>query len=105
MGLTGFLVDIGAHADCRGGTAVVLMGRHELDAAVPVALVVPIHNRRHLLAGLVFAGRGGGGSTSLINEKFQDIHLYRVIHDWSLVAQANNRLPCIVMDKNMVVTW
>jgi len=31
------------------------MGREELDAAVAVSVVVPVHKRRHPLAGLVFA--------------------------------------------------
>ena len=57
MGLTGFLVDIRALlADRRGGTAVALIGRDELDAAVPVPVVVPVHNRGHPLARLVLAG-------------------------------------------------
>jgi len=31
------------------------MGRDELDAAVAVSVVVPVHKCRHPLAGLVFA--------------------------------------------------
>ncbi len=57
MFLLGFLVDIGAlPADFDGLAAVALLGRHELDAAVTVLVVVPIHEQRHPLAGLAFAG-------------------------------------------------
>ena len=53
----GLLVDMGSLlADCRGGTAMALMGRDEFDAAVAVPVVVPIHKCCHPLAGLVFAG-------------------------------------------------
>lgn len=57
MFLPGFLIDIGASpADFDGMAAVALLGRHELDAAVTVLVVVSIHKQRHLLAGLAIAG-------------------------------------------------
>ena len=48
IGTAGLLVDIGSLlADCVGGTAMTLMGRHEFDGAVPVSVVVPVHKQRH----------------------------------------------------------
>ena len=38
--------------DLQGLTDVPLLGRHELDPAVAVPVVVPIRKRRHPLAGL-----------------------------------------------------
>jgi len=59
IGTPGLLVDIGSLlADCDDGTAMTLMGRHEFDGAVPVSVVVPLHKGRHLLTGLVLAGKG-----------------------------------------------
>ena len=43
-------------ADLYGLPAVALVGRHELDAAVAVPVVVPVHKRGHPLTGLVLAG-------------------------------------------------
>jgi len=44
MGLASLFVDLGAlPADCDGGTAVTLVRRYEFDAAVTVAVVVPVH--------------------------------------------------------------
>ena len=34
-------------ADCRGGFAVTLVGRNELDAAVAVPMLVQVHKSRH----------------------------------------------------------
>ena len=42
-------------------TAMALMGRHELDAAVAVPMVVPVDKRRDPLAGLVLAGKWPSG--------------------------------------------
>jgi hypothetical protein len=51
MGLASFFVDLGAlPADCDGGTAVTLVRRYKLDAAVTVAVVVPLHKSRYPLA-------------------------------------------------------
>jgi hypothetical protein len=62
VGLAGFLVDMGAHpADCNGGTAVTLVRRYELDAAVTVAVVVPVHKCRYPLACLRLAGERPAG--------------------------------------------
>jgi len=62
IGLAGGLVDLGSLlADCGGGSTVVLVGRHELDAAVAVPVVVPIEKGRHPFAGLVFAGEWPSG--------------------------------------------
>jgi len=44
-------------ADLHGLSAVTLLRRHELDAAVAVPMVVPVDKRHHPLAGLVFAGK------------------------------------------------
>jgi len=44
-------------ADLQCITVVALVGRHELDAAVAVPMVVPVDKRRHPLAGLLLAGK------------------------------------------------
>jgi hypothetical protein len=43
--------------DLDGLSAVAVMGRHELDTAVAVPMVVPVDKRGHPLAGLVLAGK------------------------------------------------
>jgi len=42
-------------ADLHSITVVALMGRHELDAAVAVPVVVPVNKCRHPLAGSLHA--------------------------------------------------
>ena len=55
---TGLLVDISSLlADCRGGSAVTLMGRDEFDTAVPVSVVVPVHKLSYPLARLGIAAK------------------------------------------------
>ncbi len=55
VGLASFFVDLGAlPADCDGGTAVTLVRRYKLDAAVTV--VVPVHKCRYPLTCLRLAG-------------------------------------------------
>ena len=44
-------------ADLNRITVVTLDGRHELDAAVAVLVVVPVDERHHPLTGLVFGGK------------------------------------------------
>ena len=62
VGLAGFLVDMGAlKADGDGGTAVTLVRRDEFDAAVTVAVVVPVHKSRYPLACLRLAGEWPAG--------------------------------------------
>jgi hypothetical protein len=57
MALTRFFVDDSpVLADLHCLTAVTLIGCDELDAAVPVPVVVPADKRRHPLTGLVLAG-------------------------------------------------
>ena len=57
MGLASLFVDLGAFlADGDGGTAVALVRCDELDAAVTVAVVVPVHKSRYPLARLRLAG-------------------------------------------------
>jgi len=57
MALTGLLVDAGTvAADCDGFSAVALGWRHEPDEAVAVLVVVVIHVRRQLGAGLLEVG-------------------------------------------------
>jgi hypothetical protein len=51
-----FVDDSTVAADLHSLTVVALMGRDELDAAVPVSVVVPVHERRHPLACLLHAG-------------------------------------------------
>jgi hypothetical protein len=58
VSLASLLVDDSAvTTDLDGLTAVTLLRRHELDAAVVVPMVVPIDKRRDPLAGLVLAGK------------------------------------------------
>lgn len=38
--------------------AVALLGRHELDAALAVPVVVPVDERRHPYAGFLRTGKG-----------------------------------------------
>ena len=58
MELTSLLVDDSTvPADLQGLAAVALVGRHELDTAVAVPLVVPLHERRHPQAGFLSAGK------------------------------------------------
>jgi len=62
VGLASLFVDLGAHpADCDGGTAVTLVRRDELDAAVTVAVVVPVHKSRYPIACLRLAGERPAG--------------------------------------------
>ncbi len=57
MPLPGFFVDNSSvPADFHRLAAVALMRRHELDAAVAVPVVVPVHKRRHPQAGFLSAG-------------------------------------------------
>jgi len=57
MFLRGVSVDMGSlSADFDGKSAVALLGGNELDAAVTVLVVIPIHKWRHPFLGLVFAG-------------------------------------------------
>ena len=59
IGTAGCLVDISSLlANCCGGSAVTLMGRHEFDGAVPVSVVVPVHKHRQPFTGLVLGGKG-----------------------------------------------
>jgi hypothetical protein len=51
-----FVNDSAATADLHSLTFVPLVRRHELDAAVAVPVVVPVHKRRHPLAGLFEVG-------------------------------------------------
>ena len=44
-------------ADLRSLTIVTLLGRHELDPAVTVPVVVPAHELSDLLTGLLFGGK------------------------------------------------
>ena len=62
MGLASFFVDLGAlPADCNGGTAVTLVRRYKLDAAVTMAVVVPLHKSGYPLACLRLAGERPAG--------------------------------------------
>ena len=62
MALAGlFIHDRTVPADLRSLTIVTLLGRHELDAAVPVPVVVPVDERSDLLTGLLFGGKGLAG--------------------------------------------
>ena len=64
IGTAGFLVDISSLlADCIGGTAMTLMGRHEFDGAVPVSVVVPVHKCSYPFASLVLACKGRAGES------------------------------------------
>ena len=59
MSLTSLLVDdTPVPADLHGLAAVALVGRHELDAAVAVPVVVPIHKRGPPKACVLRAGKG-----------------------------------------------
>lgn len=56
--LARLLADHGAvRPNFQGLTTVTLLGRHELDAAVAVLLVVPVEGRCHPLTCLVFRGK------------------------------------------------
>ena len=55
--LAGLFVDhVAVPTNFQGLTTVTLVGRHELDAAVAVLVVVPVDKRRHPLTGLELAG-------------------------------------------------
>ena len=59
MSLTSLLVDdTPVPADLHGLAAVTLVGSHELDAAVAVPVVVPIHKRGHPKAGVLRVTKG-----------------------------------------------
>ena len=51
-----FVDDSTVAADLHSLTVVALLRRYELDAAVAVPVVVPVHKRGHPLAGLFHAG-------------------------------------------------
>jgi len=60
--LAGLFVDHGAvPTNFQDLTAVTLLGRHDLDAAMAVLVVVPVDERGHPLAGLVFGGKWFAG--------------------------------------------
>ena len=60
--LTRFVVHHGSiPADLNGVSAVTLLRRHELDAAVPVPMVVPVDERSDPFTGLLFGGKGLAG--------------------------------------------
>jgi hypothetical protein len=62
VGLASLFVDLGAlPTDCDGGTAVALVRRDELDTAVTVAMVVPVHKSRYPFASLRLAGERTAG--------------------------------------------
>ena len=62
MGLASFFVELGAlPADCNGGTAVTLVRRDELDTAVTMTVVVPVHKSGYPLACLRLAGERPAG--------------------------------------------
>ena len=74
------LVDIGSLlAECVGGTAMTLMGRHEFDGAVPVSVVVPVHKRRHPLTGLDLAGKGPAGVVGPVFDRSEQGFRVRVV--------------------------
>ena len=55
MALAGLLVDdVPVAANLDGLTAVTLLSRHELDAAVAVLVVLPVDERDDPLTGLLF---------------------------------------------------
>jgi hypothetical protein len=53
-----FVNDSPPPTDFHGLAAVALVRRDELDAAVPMPVVVPIHKRGHPQAGVLRAGKG-----------------------------------------------
>jgi hypothetical protein len=56
--LAGLFVDLVAlKADGDGGPVVTLVTRYELDAAMSVSMVLPVHNNRNPLASLRLAGK------------------------------------------------
>jgi len=80
IGTAGLLVDIGSLlADCVGGTAMTLMGRHEFDGAVPVSVVVPVHKGRQPLTGLVLAGKGPAGGVGPVFDRTEQGVRVRVV--------------------------
>ena len=80
IGLTGGLVDLGSLlANCRGGSTVALVGRHEFDRAVVVPVVVPIHKCRHPLAGLLFVGEWPAGVVGAVFDRTEKGFRVRVV--------------------------
>ncbi len=70
MGLAGLFEAIGSLlANCGGGTGGTLVRRDELYTAVAVPVVVPVDKHRHLLACLVFAGKGPPGGVSPVFDR------------------------------------
>ena len=74
VGLASLFVDLGSlPADCDGGTAVAMVRHYEFDAAMKVAVVVPIHKSRYplslspLLAGSQIALFMSMGSPAAFN--------------------------------------
>ena len=80
MLLTRLLVNKGTVvADLHGLAAMALVGRHELDAAVAVSVVVPIHKRSHPLAGLAFAGEWPVGGIGPVFGRFEQGFRVRIV--------------------------
>ena len=80
IGTAGLLVDIGSLlADCFGGTAMTLMGRHEFVGTVPVSVVVSIHKQRHPLTGFVLAGKGPAGVVRTVFDRSEQGFRVRVV--------------------------
>ena len=52
-----FVDDSAVAADLHGLAVVALVGRHELDAAVAVSVVVPVHKRRRSQTRFLRAGK------------------------------------------------
>jgi len=80
IGTASLLVDIGSLlVGCVGSTAMTLMGRHEFDGAVTMSVVVPVHNGRHPLAGLLLAGKGPAGVVGPIFDRSEQGFRVRVV--------------------------
>jgi len=71
MALTGLFIDLSTvAADLNSLTAMALLRRHKLDAAVAVLVVIPVHKLGNPLAGLLFIAEwpaGGVGPVSVVD--------------------------------------
>ena len=80
MQLMGLVVNLcTVLADFNGLTAVTLLRRNELDAAVAVPVVVPVDKRHHPSAGLAFAAKRPAGVIGSVLECSEQRFRVRVV--------------------------
>ena len=80
MSLSGLRIDlVTSCADGDSLTAVALVRRHELDAAMAVFMVIPLHKGRHPQAGLLFGSEWAVGVVRPVFDRAEQGFRVRVV--------------------------